>query len=177
MKGNILKKLTQLQRLLVFLLYIVSLLCVSYYLYKSPIPPTSEQGLWFYSCLASIILGELITSPYFTSPADVIANTIAAIIAILSVNPWTLKFSDTSRFFWLLIVVFFIIILLASFVQIVLKDSKSPFWRKISRALYIFTSNVGSHKVVFSAIILFALYTFHSESAKETSTISIAWWH
>jgi hypothetical protein len=131
--------------------------------------------LWFYSCLASIILGELITSPYFTSPADVIANTIAAIIAMFSVNPWTLKFSDTSRFFWLFTVVFIIVILLASFVQIVLKESKSPFWRKISRALYIFTSNGGSHKVIFSAIILFALYTFHSESAKETFTISIAW--
>lgn len=169
------KKFTQLQRLLIFLLYIVSLFGVSYYLYKSPIPPTSEQGLWFYSCLASIVLGDLITSPYFTSPADAIANTIAAIIALLSVNPWTLKISDTSKFFWLLIVVFNVIILLAAIAQIVLKDSKSPFWRNVSRALYIFTSNVGSHKVVFSAIILFALYTFHSESAKETFTISIAW--
>ena len=83
-------KLTQLHRLIIWLLYIFALLGLSWYLYNSPIPPTSEQGLWFYSCLASIVLGELITSPYFTSPADVISNTIAAIITILTVNPWTL---------------------------------------------------------------------------------------
>jgi len=65
------KKLSQPSRLIIWILYIFALLGLSCYLYNSPIPPTSEQGLWFYSCLASIVLGELITSPYFTSPADV----------------------------------------------------------------------------------------------------------
>lgn len=168
-------KLNQPQRLLVLLSYIFILFGVSYYLYGSPIPPTSENGLWFYSCLASIVLGELITSPYFTSPADVISNTIAAILAMLTVNPWTLELSDISKIRWLIVVGFNILILFASIIQIALKNSNTGFWSRISRPLYLFTTNLGSHGVIFSTVILFALYTFHSQSVKEFSTISLAW--
>lgn len=169
------KKLSQPSRLIIWILYIFALLGLSCYLYNSPIPPTSEQGLWFYSCLASIVLGELITSPYFTSPADVISNTIAALITILTVNPWSLELPEPSKIFWLIVIGFNSIILIISIIQIVFKNSKREFLRRISRAFFVLTTNLGSHRIVFSTVILFALFTFHKESTKELLTISLAW--
>lgn len=168
-------KLTQPHRLVIWLVYIFALLGVSYYLYNSPIPPTSAQGLWFYSCLASIVLGELITSPYFTSPADVISNTIAALIAVLTVNPWTLKLPDPGKILWLMVVAFIGLVLIISIIQIVLKNSNREYLRRISRACFVFTTSIGNHRIIFSSVILFSLLTFHSRSTKEILTISIAW--
>lgn len=169
------KKLTQPQRLIILVLYMFTLFGLSYYLYGSPIPPTSEKGLWFFSCLASIALGELITSPYFTSPADVISNSIAAIITLLTVNPWTLRFSVDSKILWFAVIGFNIFLLAGSSIQIALKESKSEKIQRISQELYAFTTFFGNHRIVFSTVILFALSTFHAESIKEFKTIITAW--
>ena len=49
------KYISQPNRLIIWLLYILALLALSMYLYGSPIPPTTEQGLWFYHVSASIL--------------------------------------------------------------------------------------------------------------------------
>ncbi len=168
-------KISQPQRLIIWLLYILSLLGISWFLYGSPIPPTAEQGLWFYSCLASIVLGELITSPYFTSPADVISNTIAAIITILAVNAWAMNLPIISKVFWTIAIAFNSLVLLASIVQIVIKDFSQTVWNHRSKILYIITSAFGNHRVVFSTVILFSLISFNYSDPKEYVTISLAW--
>lgn len=168
-------KISQPHRLIIWIIYLLALLGVSWFLFKSPIPPTAEQGLWFYSCLASIVLGELITSPYFTSPADVISNSIAAIISLLAVNAWTLNLQEFNKVLWTVVISFNILILLLSIVLIVIKNSSKPNVSRLSKVFFVFSSMLGNHRVVFSTVMLYALISFHIQKPVECITISLTW--
>jgi hypothetical protein len=165
-------KISQPHRLIIWITYLLALISISWYLFKSPIPPTAEQGLWFYSCLASIVLGELITSPYFTSPADVISNTIAAIISLLAVNAWALNLQEFNKVLWTVVIGFNTFILLLSIVLIVIKNSAKPNVSRLSKVFFIVTSVLGNHRVIFSTVMVYALISFHYQKPVECITIS-----
>ena len=82
------RALTQPARLLILVLYIVGLLVVSKAALGSWFPPTTEKGIWFFSALAALLLGNLLVTPFFTKPADAIAYAVAAAIALLASNVW-----------------------------------------------------------------------------------------
>jgi hypothetical protein len=168
-------KISQPHRLIIWITYLLALISISWYLFKSPIPPTAEQGLWFYSCLASIVLGELITSPYFTSPADVISNTIAAIISLLAVNAWALNLQEFNKVLWTVVIGFNTFILLLSIVLIVIKNSAKPNVSRLSKVFFIVTSVLGNHRVIFSTVMVYALISFHYQKPVECITISLTW--
>lgn len=47
-------------RLLILALYVAALFCASKLALGSWVPPTNEKGLWFYSGLAALLLGNLL---------------------------------------------------------------------------------------------------------------------
>jgi hypothetical protein len=77
---------SQLTRLVILIAYLALLFLASKLAFKSWLPPTSEKGLWFYSGLAALLLGNLLVTPFFTKPVDAIANAVAAFVALLAVN-------------------------------------------------------------------------------------------
>jgi uncharacterized protein len=169
------KGITQGTRLIILILYILILLLISNYLFQKPIPPSSEQGLWFYSCLASIILGDLLVSPFFTKPADAISNAVAAIIALLSVNAFTINLSNFNKFLWTVAVTFSVLVILTSMLSIVLKDSNRTNYVKSSRSFYVFATELGTPRWVFSTVFLYSLVSFHAVRTEEFLWISFAW--
>lgn len=169
------KQFSQLTRLVILLLYIVILSAISYFIHGSIIPPTTEMGIWFYSCIASIILGDLITSPFFTSPAETIANSTAALISLAAVNAWTLGLSDLSKWIWLVAIAFNILMVFIAFFQIAIKDLTHQTWINLTRVLYEISKKLGNHRVVFSTVIFYALISFHSNSPGEYIPISTVW--
>ena len=78
--------LGQKTRLVALFLYIALLFCASRLALGSWLPPTTEKGLWFYSGLAALLLGNLIVTPYFTSPANAITNAVASMVGLLAIN-------------------------------------------------------------------------------------------
>lgn len=168
------KYFRQEQRTIIWIMYLLFLLIISFILFDSPIPPTAEKGIWFYSCLASIILGDLITSPYFTSPADVISNSTAAIISLLAVNAWSINQKSPNSIFWLVLVVFNILILISSIVQILTRDSLNNNLNRLSNVIYKFTSFWGNHKLIFSLVVFYSIITFHINNQREFILIGLA---
>jgi hypothetical protein len=170
------KSLSQFTRLLILIIYVILLFVVSKIAFDSWIPPTAEKGLWFYSGLAALLLGNLLVTPFFTKPVDAISNAVAAIVALLAVNIWgSGKFTGFDQFIWAVVCIYVIIVLISSILAIVLKDSPNLTRQKISKSLYFLSDAVGTSRLVFSAVFLFALIAFHRNIAREYLVIGISW--
>lgn len=168
--------LSQPVRLLILSIYVGLLFAVSFLSFGSALPPTTEKGLWFYSGLAAILLGNLIVTPFYSKPADAISYTVAALIAMLSVNVWvTPERTGFDRFLWTITTSYVGVVLLSAILSIALKDVRNDFVQKISQSLRSVSDALGTPKSVFSAVFLFAIIAFHRESSREYLPISAAW--
>jgi hypothetical protein len=168
--------LGQKSRLIALLLYVGLLFVASRLALSSWIPPTTQKGLWFYSGLAALLLGNLIITPYYTKPADAISNAVASIVGLLAVNVWPLSTATAfDKFIWSTTTAYVTMVLVISILAIVLKDASSDFWRNTSRSLFVLSNSIGSPRAVFSVIFLFALVAFHRESSREFLLIGLAW--
>jgi hypothetical protein len=139
-------------------------------------PPTSDKGLWFYSALAALLLGNLILSPFFTKPADAISYAVTGIIALLATSIWRDPSAGVfDRTVWLLTVLYVVAVLIAGLLSIVLKDSPRPNLERLARSLYAFCDSVGGPRPVFSVIFLFSIIAFHRNSPREFITLGVTW--
>jgi len=81
------KQPSQQLRLLFLGMYLALLVGTSWAAMDTGLPPLSSKGLWFYSGLASLLLGSMLVSPYFTKPTDALANGVAALLGLFSAKP------------------------------------------------------------------------------------------
>ena len=168
--------INQRARLAILLAYIALLFLACKIALGAWIPPTSAKGLWFYSGLAALLLGNLLVTPFFTKPADALSYSVAGIVGLLAVNLWPLPTaSPFDRTVWLVTLVYVASVCLAGVVSIALKDSLRAVLQRSSRALYAYCDVVGGPKSMFSAIFLFAIVVFHRNSPREFLTTGVAW--
>ncbi|HLN98400.1 MAG TPA: DUF87 domain-containing protein [Pyrinomonadaceae bacterium] len=168
--------LGQKTRLIALFLYIGLLFCASKLALGSWLPPTTQKGLWFYSGLAALLLGNLIITPYYTKPADAISNAVASLVGLLAVNIWASPTRISfDKFVWTITTTYVVIILATSILAIVLKDASRSFWQKASRSFFVLSNAIGSPRAVFSVVFLFALATFHRDRPREYLVIGLAW--
>ena len=73
-------------RLLLVFVYTGILFFINYLAFGSWVPLSGEKGLWFYSAAASIILGNLLVTPFYTKPVDSISYGVLAGTSIYLVN-------------------------------------------------------------------------------------------
>lgn len=167
---------SQRTRLVILGVYILILFGASNLALGSWFPPTSEKGLWFYSGLAAILLGNLLVTPFFTKPADAISYSVAALVALLAVNVWSSQDrTGFDRFLWSAATFYIVLVLFSSIVSIVLKNSANELHQRFSRTLYLFSETAGTPKALFSAVFLYALVVFHRENPSEYLWIGLAW--
>lgn len=168
--------LGQKTRLVALFLYVALLFCASRVALGSWLPPTTEKGLWFYSGLAALLLGNLIVTPYFTSPANAISNAVASMVGLLAINIWASPArTGFDKFGWSVTTAYVVLVLAASILAIVLKDASRTFWQRASRSLFVLSNTIGSPRAVFSVVFLFSLATFHRDRPREYLVIGLAW--
>jgi len=161
-------------RLFIMLIYVGFLLLINYLAFGQILPMSGEKGLWFYSGLASVLLGNLLVTPFYTKPVDAISYAVLSIIALYSVSnlvswQWIERIAfNTSLLFFLLIIVF-------SFITILTKDSTEEKRIKFAHTFRLLSDAFGNQTVVFSVLIGFALIVFHRTEPKEMFLITIAW--
>jgi len=170
------RALSQRARLAILVLYVAGLVAASKLALGTWLPPTSEKGVWFYSALAALLLGNLLVTPFFTKPVDAIAYCVAALIALFAVNVWGQPHqTGFDRFLWSVALFYVVMVLVAGVLTIALKDSLTEKWRKAGRSCYLITDTLGSPVAIFSAVFLFALVTYHRSSSREYIVIGLAW--
>lgn len=78
--------LSQPIRLGIAVSYVIGLLFLGLYLNGQVPPPFGLEGLWFYAAFAALVLGEFIIEPFFTRPADALANGVALLFGAASTS-------------------------------------------------------------------------------------------
>lgn len=163
-------------RLVILILYLAGLLIASWAALGSPIPPVSERGIWFYSALGALLLGNLLVTPFFTKPADAIAYGVTALVAMLAANVWgSTSITGFDKFTWSVAVLYVVLVLAAALSGIAMKDSSRPFWQKVARSCFILADALGSPRAIFSVVFFFALITYHRSVPREYIIIALAW--
>lgn len=143
-------------RFILFLLSMAIFVGVNFFFNRSLLPSTEVQDLWFYSGIFMILVSILFIEPYYTSPKNVITNTIPLLLLFLSISN---DFEDKSL--WLVLVVAVLAILIISIVSMALhNENKSPdHWsNKLSEMMKKLVVFVGKGKIIYSAVFLVFLY-------------------
>jgi len=136
-----------------FLLSLMSRLIFGYWF-----PPYTDQGLWFYSGLAALLLSSLLETPYYVTPKDAISYGVAAISAIIAVSIWpdSSNQSLVQLSKWA-VIGFSSATLLMGLIAVLLNIDDPPFYGKISNLARIFTSKIGDPKFLYSLVFIFSI--------------------
>ncbi len=161
-------------RLIIFCIYIAILLIINYCVFQQVLPLNGAKGLWFYSGLASLLLGNMLVTPFYTKPVDAISYSVAAMIALYSVNDWD-KWITIDKIAFIFALAFCVIVLTSAFATILTKDSSNSTGQKWSATFRNLSDSLGNERLIFGMVTLFALIVFHRESALELLTITFAW--
>src|SRR6266849_3521167 len=153
----------------------VVILCVgSYFAFGEIFPPNSDKGFWFYTALLGLILGNRLHAPFFAKPADVIIYAAPAVTALLLANSWA-NWEPDERLSFVLAVSYCVIAAMLSGIAILVMGSGRASLRRAAEAARVLAEVLGAPRIIFSVVILFALYTFHRSAPRELLAIGAAW--
>ncbi len=120
------------------------------------LPTTDTKDLWFYSGLFMILFSILFIEPYYTSPKNVITNTIPLLLVLLSIEN-TFEF----KIIWHIAFWSIFTLLVLSIIPLALNDeNKSPehYKNRIANFLKKLVVIIGKWKIIYSAIFILFLY-------------------
>ena len=95
-------------------------------------------------------MGQYVTEPFFSTPADAFANSITAILALIAVHN-----KQSFKLYWV-IFVYCCIVGLLSIVAI----GTNKYNNRFSKTAYFLTNRMGSSKVLFSFIYLLSAFSY-----------------
>jgi uncharacterized protein len=155
------------------LLYFGLLIGVSKYAFGEWFPPASGgKAVWFYTGLASLLLGNHLVTPYFSKPVDAISYAVASAAALLGAEELA-KWGRTETAAFYFVMGYCIFVLIFSFSAIFFRSSEQDWASKISRTSTLLADTLGNHRAVFGLTMLVATYLFHRDSVSQTYLICI----
>lgn len=165
-------------RFILLLVSVVFFIGIHYVLTDSILPDTSTKNIWFYSGLFMLFFSILFIEPYYSSPKNVITNSIPLLLVYLSI-----KGSFTNDNLWCFTISLIGILIVLSIIAIALtSDNESPesARNKLSNHLKNIAVFVGRGKVIYSFVFISVLILYKSDIVKELSdrylfTMVILW--
>jgi hypothetical protein len=152
--------------------YLAFLFVINRFAFGQWVPPTTSKGLWFYSGAAALILGSLLVTPFFTSPANAVSYLVAALVAVFAYAAPSSDLKDTLPRNTL--IVFCFGMLAACGLNICFKGSKKRRLHNISEAGRILADDLGSPRFVYAVVIVYSLWEYHRASPAELFFVSTA---
>lgn len=146
---------------------------MQYFTFHTLLPSTDTKNLWFYSGIFMALFSVLFIEPYYTSPKNVITNTIPLLLVFLSI-----KTDFDNQIFWWLAVTVFLLLLLVSIIAMTLDDkNKSPdhLKNRVANTLKNLAVIIGRGKVLYSSIFIYFLLTYYSTQNFYTLILFIFW--
>lgn len=167
--------LPQSLRLVCAVIYVVYLLLLGQYLNGSVPPPFGLDGLWFYAAFAAIVLGDLIIEPFFTRPADALANGVAVLIVAVSVSlADTVVPSTRAAVGRAAIVGIALLVIVAAVIAMLFKDSSGRRQRLAAGATKL-TGVLGRSRVLYSILLFVVGYASFSDSGAKIAALYLSW--
>jgi uncharacterized protein len=155
------------------LIYLVFLFCVSKYVFGEWFPPANGgKAVWFYTGLASLLLGNHLVTPYFSKPVDAISYAVASAAALFGAEELA-RWGTLEKTAFFAVQFYCIFVLAVSFIAIFARNSQNVWAVKVSKTSALLASTFGNHRAVFGITILVATYLFHRDSVSETYLICL----
>lgn len=137
------------------------------------LPTTETKDQWFYSGLFMVLFSLLFIEPYYSSPKNVITNTIPLLLVFLAIRG-----DFQNPLFWWFGILVFLALLLGSVTALALenKDRSSDYpSNKIADHLKNIVVFVGQGRVLYSAIFIYFLLTYYSIQTPHTLLLFVFW--
>jgi hypothetical protein len=166
------KEVSQPIRLLYLFIYLSFLFVMNRLAFGQWLPLTTPKGLWFYSGAAALILGSLLVTPFFTSPANAISYLVAALIAVFAFDVPSAALNDTLP--RQCVLAFCFVMLTVCGLNIIFKDSKSRLLHNTAEIGRILADNLGSPRFVYAVIIVYSLWEYHREAPSELFFVGLS---
>lgn len=146
----------------VILIIAISIFIITHCIIKrTPLPTTDTKDIWFYSGLGSMLFSLLFIEPYFTSPKNVLTNSLPLLLVFLAI-----KNNYRNDTIWWCIFGFISLMAILSIISIVLAEcgknkSDSHIVNKISNIIKNFVVKFGQGKVLYSIIFISTLLIYY----------------
>lgn len=164
----------QRQRLIILVVYVLALFVVNFAAFGQFPVLSGGKSLWFYTALANILLGNLLVTPFYVKPVDVVAYSVAGIVALGSVQSWH-EWQIVDRLIFTFGCAYCTLTLFLAIATILTKDSVSEVVRQWHQTLRLLANTLGNQTILFSVVILVAIGIFHRHSTREAVIILLSW--
>jgi len=164
--------LTQPQRLLALAIDCAIVAVACRILFGTFYPPLGDAGFWAYSALLSVLVGSKIVTPFYVKPADAIAYAVPALVSLMLVNAWS-SWAFSQRLGFSLAALLALFIIVFGIANIVANSLKSERASGISNYLRTILDLIARPQFVYTPMILFAVFSYHSQSWEQAVTILI----
>ncbi|SDA51864.1 ATP-binding protein [Mesorhizobium qingshengii] len=159
-------------RAIALAIYLAALLAVQYECVNTGLSP-NENAIWLYGGIASLLFGSRLLNPYFTAPADAATNGFVALMAILPAFP-IIKAGTTDAYVLGAITAFCGFVSAGSVVVIIARRSQGAWQGRWVSGLDRAVKGLGSPNIIFSALIIAAVWLFHRDRPHEVFAIMTA---
>ncbi|MEN8129175.1 MAG: DUF87 domain-containing protein [Pseudomonadota bacterium] len=178
MKGAF--NLTQPQRLASLVVDLVVVASACWYLFGTLYPPIGDKGFWGYSALLAVLVGSKLVTPFYVKPADAISYSVPAFISLMLINEWN-QWSINQQWGFSLAAGFSLLIFILGIANIISNTVNTDWARNLSNRLRVSLEYLGLPQFVYTPLVLFAIFSYHLDSALEVAIISIVlgvtvWW-
>ncbi|MCX6730765.1 MAG: DUF87 domain-containing protein [Candidatus Roizmanbacteria bacterium] len=147
-------------RFILFGIFLIVFILIQYCFYGTLLPSTETKDLWFYSGIFMVLFSILFIDPYYTSPKNVITNTIPLLLVFLAI-----KNSFSNILFWWVALVLLLLILIASITALALADKENSelHWKnKLALKLKNIVVIIGQGRFLYSAVFLYFLLSYYT---------------
>lgn len=166
-------RLSQKERVVSLGIDLLLLLIICAIAFGNIFPPVGDSGFWFYAALLSVLVGSKIVTPFYVKPVDAISYSVPAFVSLMLVNSWATWPIETK-------VAFFAVsslsasVLAFALLAVILNNWGDEKIQEISNKIRIFLEVFAKPQVIYTPIIIFAMYSYHIGKPNELILISIA---
>lgn len=160
-------------RFIIFGIFILGFMTFNYAFTNSVLPSTDTKDLWFYSGLAMTLFSILFIEPYYSSPKNVITNTIPLFLVFMSIK----NSFENQTFWWIGIIIISSLLVFSMMVMFLEDKNKSNddwhnLWAEKIKKYVVF---LGQGKFLYSSVFIVVLLTYYSIKDLYTLTLFAMW--
>lgn len=138
---------------------------IHYFYASSILPSTNTKDTWFYSGLLLLLFSIIFVEPFYTSPKNIITNTIPLLISYIAIKN---DFKDDSLWYYTFWFVFSCF--LFSLVSLALHDtneSSESKKNKIAEKIRTIVSIIATGKLIYSLVFISVIFLYKYDLDKE----------
>ncbi|AWY00478.1 hypothetical protein A8139_11070 [Marinomonas primoryensis] len=166
-------KLSQKERVVSLGIDLLLLLIICAIGFGNLYPPVGDSGFWFYTALLSVLVGSKIVTPFYVKPVDAISYSVPAFVSLMLVNSWATWPIETKIAFFS-VSALSVSILVFALLAIIFNNWGDEKLQEISNKIRIFLEVFAKPQIIYTPIIIFAMYSYHLGKPNELILISIA---